>query len=119
MNTATRILTRGGLNRLVILVCTLLPPAIQLRALIITTNCPEVAASLPQPKRIQSGCPAIGPLGYFAVLPQFSSGGIYHIFANNPAGVPSAFGLGWSDANGVFNWKVACSNGFIAPLSAQ
>jgi len=119
MNTATRILTRRGLHRLVTLVGTLLVPAIQLRALIITTNCPEVAASLPQPKGIQSACPAIGPLGYFGVLPQFSSGGIYHIFANNPGGAPNTFGLVWSDTNGVFNWKVACSNGFIAPLNAQ
>src|SRR5437899_1480163 len=106
-------------GRLVILLSTLLFPALQLRALIITTNCADVAPSLPQPKRVQSGCPAFGPLGFFSALPQFSSGGIYCLFGNNPGGVINSFGLAQSDPNGVFNWKVACSDGIIVPLNAQ
>src|SRR5262249_47280110 len=84
-----------------------------LKALILTTNCQDVAASLPQPKRIQSQCPTTAAVGFWSVLPQFSSGGMYHFFGNNPGGTPTAYGLVQSDVNGVFNWKVACSNGAI------
>src|SRR5258706_443391 len=85
MNTATGILTQRSLNQLMILISTLLVSAIQLKTLIITTNYPEMAASLPQPKRIQSKCPTINPLSYFDILPQFSSSDTYHLFTNNPA----------------------------------
>src|SRR6267378_4329410 len=117
MNPTTTISRPRVLCPLVLFLGALLFPAIQLRALIITTNCADAGASLPAPKEIQSACPTNTPLAYLAALPQFSSGSIYYIFA--PSSALSSLGLGQSDANGVFNWKVACSNGFIGPLNAQ
>src|SRR5215467_4662462 len=119
MNRTNIVFRRSALNWLPIFLGALLLPATQLKALIITTNCPDVADTLPQPKLIQSGCSAFGPVGYFSALPQFSSGGVYHLFAYNPASLLNTFGLARSDANGVFTWKVACSNGYIFPVNAQ
>jgi hypothetical protein len=109
---------RPCLNRLAFITITLLVCTIQLKALIIITNCPPVGTSLSQPKRIQSGCPAIAPVNYFGVLPQFSSAGIYCFFGYSGVGAFN-FGLVQSDSNGAFNWQVACSNGVIAPLNGQ
>jgi hypothetical protein len=119
MNKSNILFVRPGLHGRVLFLVALLVPLVHARALILTTNCPDLAVPFPQPKRIQSECPATVPLGFVTALPQFSSGGVYHIFANGAGSAFSNFGLARSDTTGLFEWKVACSNGFMGPLSAQ
>ena len=110
---STSLVTRLGVFKPVALLGLLLLICDRAGAMVITTNCTDQAPSIVQPKRIQGACPSLGPLSFYYVPPQPSTSNLYHIF-----GGQGYYGLGRSDTNGVFTWKLALTNGAFAPGNA-
>lgn len=88
--------------------------AMHLEAMIITTNCTDSVPSIALPKRVQASCPSLGSLTFYFVPSQSSTtDGFDHVF-----GGPGFYGLAHSDTNGTLSWKIALTNGTIAPGNA-
>jgi hypothetical protein len=96
----------------------LLLPVSNLHALIFTTNCPDLNPSLPQPKRIRSGCDRFGPL-YVLNVNQFASGSGLRYFGaaynyNPSTGANQLFYLGGTmNSDGTFASQFAMTNGYL------
>src|SRR5260221_11189625 len=118
MNTFFKTSSRHSWIQLGLLLSFLLLAVSDLEALNFTTNCPDLDPSLPQGKRIMSGCDRFGGLAILNVN-QFASGpGLRYFGAaynyNPTTGANQLFYLGGTmSSNGAFTSQFAMTNGYL------
>src|ERR1041384_58014 len=96
----------------------LVSPVFHAGAVVITANCPDPSTTLPAPKQLQSNCAGLSNLTSFVVSPNRSVDGGYN-FGFTLAVSQNAFSLGKMDANGMFLWSIATTNGQLLASSTQ